>query len=121
MPLVSRFGDGLIGTSAECLLSNRPAEDSGFDNTSLFLQADPRFVDATNGDFRLADDSPAIDFCFPVRPVEDISPDIYGQARCQVWTGGPPAVPNRESGPFDLGAFEAFAPDRLFRDGFEEP
>lgn len=121
LPLVSQFGDGILGASAECLLSNRPAEDSGFDNTSLFLQADPRFIDAANGDFRLADDSPAIDFCFPVRPVEDISPDINGQARGQVWTGGPPVVPNPDSGPFDLGAFEAFAPNRLFRDRFEVP
>ncbi|MGY6553051.1 MAG: hypothetical protein ACXIUM_00875 [Wenzhouxiangella sp.] len=117
--LVSRSGSGMTSAQAECLIGNRPAEIAGFDAPSLYLQADPRFLDPANDDYRLGDDSPAIDFCYAVRLPSELSPDKNGRTRGQTWTGGPPTVPNPGSGPFDLGAYELPAPSRLFRDRFQ--
>ena len=116
--LVQALADAQVSAEAECLLSNRPEQGSGLTSAALYLQADPRFVDPPGADFRLADDSPAIDFCYAVAALDDLSPDLGGQDRGQVWTGPPPVVSNPGSGAFDLGAFEAYAPDRLFRDRF---
>lgn len=105
--------------AAECVLANRPADVSGFNSTSLYLEADPRFRDADNGDFGLADDSPAIDFCSALFLPEEVSPDLDGNPRGVPWTGPPSPVLNPGSGFYDLGALESVAPDRLFRDRFQ--
>ncbi|MGY6631782.1 MAG: hypothetical protein ACXIUL_12305 [Wenzhouxiangella sp.] len=75
---------------AECLLSNRPEDESGFLSPSLYLAADPRFVNPATDDYRLADDSPAIDFCTsPGRPVVRCGQGRYRQstrpAACSSW------------------------------------
>ncbi|MCC5864088.1 MAG: hypothetical protein JJU31_03110 [Wenzhouxiangella sp.] len=126
--LVNESGSGLAGqvltvptsAEAECVLSNVAEANSGFDISSGYLQAGPRFRNAAGADFRLADDSPAIDYCYAVAALEDISPDLQGRSRGQAWTGPPPAVPNPGSGLFDLGALEADLPDRVFQDRFFE-
>jgi parallel beta-helix repeat protein len=67
------------------------------------LQADPRWVDPTSGDFRLLGGSPAIDSANSAAPGQPVT-DVYGDPRVD-----DPATPNTGAGPIafaDRGAFE---------------
>jgi len=71
--------------------------------------ADPRFVAPASRNFRLGDDSPAVDYAAADAGAPDAAllPRNLDHA----------ATPNLY-GPLDLGAYEL---DRVFRDGFESP
>lgn len=105
------IGDGNSGTvSAGSLLvhdiSDFPA-DPGIRN------ADPRFIDAAAGDYRLGADSPALDV---VENAASVNVSLDGGARVVDL----PDVPNL-AGPLDLGAYERPLPiDLVFRNGFED-
>ena len=67
------------------------------------LQADPRWVDPTSGDFRLLGGSPAIDSANSAAPGQPAM-DVYGDPRVD-----DPATPDTGAGPIsyaDRGAFE---------------
>jgi parallel beta-helix repeat protein len=67
------------------------------------LEADPRWVDPTSGDFRLLGGSPAIDSANSAAPGQPVT-DVYGDPRVD-----DPATPNTGAGPIafaDRGAFE---------------
>jgi hypothetical protein len=81
------------------------------DDCNGVTEGDPRFVDATAGDYHLDAGSPAID-----RASAGPRLDLDGQLR------GLPASPAGSGHSFDLGAFEAAAGtpgDDVFHDGFE--
>jgi hypothetical protein len=71
--------------------------------------ADPAFVDAANGDYRVSTASPALDFA----PAEAADATRDGGARVFDL-----AYRTDLFGPQDLGAYE-YASDRLFADGFD--
>ncbi len=104
----------------DCVIGNRsPVEvNQDFDAMAFYSQTDPRFANVAQRDYRLRDDSPAIDYCdgiaFPQHP------DFDGNERGVPWLGGPltPAPNPVPNGLWDIGAFEA-QPDRIFRDRFQ--
>lgn len=85
---------------------------SAFPKGPDIIAADPRFVDATSGDFQLLADSPALD----IAPDAALPPADLGDGLRSVDL---PFVGNLD-GPVDLGAYEHRpAGDQLFQDGFE--
>ena len=72
------------------------------------IDADPRFVDAANGDYRLAADSPLVDAGTDTPAGGAAAQDLDGVARFQ-------------GAHIDIGAYERAGPlaDAIFADGFE--
>lgn len=86
----------------------------GLPNTSSIDEADPQFVDASNGNFRLAFGSPGMDFAPAAGGL-----DLDGNPR-DVDLAGVPNV----FGPRDIGAYESqlgcvAQADTIFCDGFD--
>ncbi len=85
-------------------------------NTDFLLSIDPRFRNANNGDYRLIDDSAAIDLCDEALFTHLFDDDIKGVQR-----GIDVGYINNVFGPYDAGAHSQFqqSPDVIFRNGFE--
>ena len=107
-PLFDFLGDGTQTVRFDCVLSNRPATDwGGTAITTASAEIDPQFRDPANGDFRLRDRSPAIDYCddFATPQVDGLG----GTPRGTAWIGPDPipappvSIPD---GTYDVGAFE---------------
>lgn len=114
-------GDGTTALELECVIGNAMPAVTGADALVAYSQIDPRFIDPTDGDYRLRSDSPAIDYCGPSGAPS--YPDLDGYPRGQPWTGPAPIpAPGGGLGPYDLGAYETpFDPvGLLFRDRFEQ-
>lgn len=85
--------------------------------SSNVRSADPRFVDAANGDYHLKSESPAVDYHLTTGadffdPNEDIDGNVRGKKLLKV-------LPVNGSG-FDIGAYELQSlGDLLFVDGFD--
>lgn len=104
--IVTRVGQGTSVGRFDCVISNLPTVDWGGSSlTQVTGEVDPQFLDPDNGDFRLGDRSPALDYC------DDFNmPDfagLDGNPRGVIWTGPTPAPANGvNDGRYDLGAFE---------------
>jgi len=118
--VVSLEGDGNEMALAQCLISHQSIFDSGFTHHIAHSgETDPRFVDTHEGDYRLEEISPAIDYCDPDEEDKPELPDLDGSTR-GIEAGTEPAEPPSSPQPggiYDLGAFE-FS-QLLFRDRFE--
>lgn len=99
MRSLSRSG-GLLSVS-DMIVS----EAATLGGAPLAIVADPRFVDAAHGDYRVHAASPAVDYAPPI-PGDDR--DVSGSPRDQDL----PLRPNAE-GPRDVGAFERLSIDPL--------
>ena len=86
-----------------------PYSISGGATAGSSLTGDPKFVDATNGDYRLTLDSPAINAGYNDIPGGAYYYDLDGITR--PYTGDGVAIA-------DIGAYEYHSRDRIFRDGF---
>jgi len=120
-PLVERSDP--IGSDMQirfdCVIANKPAAELDVDNATVYSQIDPRFVNRSNSDYRLREESPAIDYC-DMGLAQPQFEDIDGNPRGELWLGAPPITPPTQipGGRFDLGAYEA-QPDRIFSDRFQ--
>lgn len=103
---LTRSGVGITTLELDCVIGNLAQASTGADIASAYSQVDPRFVDRFERDYRLRDDSPAIDYCdgFAATGL----PDHDGNLRGVAWNGpvAPPIAPNPGVGDYDLGAFE---------------
>lgn len=103
---------------ARCNIFHQAANETDL-TLSLFQSViDPQFIDPDQGDFRLAANSPAIDYCDGANAnsgERDLDLSLRGEAYPDERPPAPGAVPG---GLYDLGAFERYL-DRLFRDRFE--
>jgi hypothetical protein len=111
-------GTGSNTASGTCVVTNQPISDYTFNNS--VSQIDPGLRDPAGGNFRLTNNSPAIDTC--VDNFAPLYPDLDGNAKGQEWTGPEPIRPPSyyTNGLFDMGAYEAsWAGDALFSDRFE--
>lgn len=105
---------------AWCVIGHQSMSDAGFTHFGFYSEINPQFVAAHDGDYRLEEFSPAIDYC---NPDEDDVPellDLDGNPRgiaADTEPAEPPSSP-QSGGIYDLGAFE-YA-QLLFRDRFEE-
>lgn len=116
--MVNQGGDGSHVLSADCVIGQAAAGNTGLTGQMFYESTDPLFIAPDDGDYRLAAGSPAIDFCDGVTD-SVVSRDLAGNPRNQVWTGPPPAS-NPGLGHYDLGAFEAhYDDDVIFANGFE--
>ncbi|TCT00685.1 putative outer membrane repeat protein [Pseudofulvimonas gallinarii] len=113
--LIATDGDGSIAY-ADCVIGPQPVAETGLTSNSYYRFIDPLFVNAADGDYRLAAGSPGIDFCDDV--YGPTTTDLDGNERGETWTGPPPGA-NPDLGPFDLGAWEAKYSDVIFANGFE--
>lgn len=126
-PVVSRFGNGTHVVSADCLIASPPLASSGLQTelTRGYSAIAPGFVDAAGGNYRLQQNSPAIDYCDGEYP-PSVNHDLDGKPRNQLWTGPAPIAASGRipGGRYDLGAFEAQVPSSpgngIFSDGFED-
>ncbi len=99
---------GYNGSASACIIS--PATTNNQGGTTTNVDADPRFVDPENGDFHLANGSPAIDFG---NAAYGYSCDFEGRARPNDGDGDGVAG-------YDVGCYEAPGPDEgALRCGFE--
>ena len=124
-PLVSNLGTGTHIAFGDCLIAAPALASSGLQAalTRGYSSIDPGFIDPAGGNYRLQQNSPAIDYCDDATlPTQN---DLDGKLRGQTWTGPTPiAAPGRIPGAasrYDLGAFEAQLQDgsEIFKDGFE--
>lgn len=122
-PLTSS-GDFGGAALVRCVMANGNIDDLNYEDGAVgyFSEvADPEFIDPDNGDYRLAQTSPAINYCddssfFLVPPIEH---DLDLRDRDQVFPGEINDPPNPAPGRiYDLGAY-VVTMDRLFRDRFE--
>ena len=123
--VVRRWGEGSTVSNADCLIALPALADSGITGAVRgYSSIQPGFVDAANADFRLQQDSPAIDYCDIAAPAPTSVNDLDGKLRGQTWIGpvpiaAPGAIPGSASR-YDLGAFEAQLDlINIFSDGFE--
>ncbi|TVQ41306.1 MAG: hypothetical protein EA370_02395, partial [Wenzhouxiangella sp.] len=112
-------GAFLIG----CVMANGDLDSIEAQQVGYFSEVDdPEFIDPENGDYRLAETSPAINYCDDttfLAPTLDHGMDM--RDRNQVFPGQITEPPNPAPGRiYDLGAYVAFM-DRLFSDRFEQP
>ena len=94
-----------LSDNAIAAVAGTPRSESGT------IAADPRFVDAAHGNYRLADDSPLIDAGTDAPAGGAAESDLDGVARLQ-------------GAHLDIGAYELGAPvsaDAIFADGFDAP
>ncbi|MEZ5471459.1 MAG: hypothetical protein R3E90_06745 [Marinicella sp.] len=91
----------------DCLLLH---DDTGFDNLTNSMVANPYFVDETNHDYRLSAISFAIDMCG--EDAHTLPKDFYGNA---MWDD--PNLIN-DHGIRDAGAHESYMGDVIFMSGF---
>ena len=108
-----------------CVIANGDIDELNHEPGSIgfFSEVDdPEFLDPANGDYRLAETSPAINYCddssFMLAP--PVNRDLDLRPRDQVFPGQINDPPNPAPGRlYDLGAFVAIL-DRLFSDRFEQ-
>ncbi len=114
-------GAALVG----CVMANGDIDDLNYEAGAVayFSEVDdPQFLAPDNGDYRLAETSPAINYCddssFLLVPPS--SHDLDLRERDQVFPGEINDPPNPAPGRlYDLGAF-VVVPDQLFSDRFEQ-
>lgn len=113
-------GAALIG----CVMANGDLESIQTQpgGVGFFSEVDdPEFIDPENRDYRLAETSPAINYCDDSNSLL-VPPVDYGmdlRSRDQVFPGAINEPPNPAPGRlYDLGAYVAFV-DQLFSDRFE--
>lgn len=120
-PLIDRSDppDSDMQIRFDCVIANKSMSELNVDNATVYSQIDPRFINRSAGDYRLRDESPAIDYCDNGLAQAQFD-DIDGIARGQLWQGPPPIMPPTQiaGGRYDLGAYEA-QPDGIFRDRFQ--
>lgn len=115
--MVNQGGDGNHSLSADCVIGQAAAGNTGLTGQMFYESTDPLFIAPDDGDYRLGAGSPAIDFCDGAT-ASVVNRDLAGNQRNQIWTGPPPAS-NPGLGNYDLGAFEAQYDDVIFANGFE--
>lgn len=106
---------GSSGVSGHCLMASVSTPLTG--GVSHFtLQSDPGFIDAIGGNLRLANGSPAADYCDD-SAYSALWNDIDMQPRGIDLDSNPNGSPGVAGGLFDLGYDEVF--DKIFSDRFE--
>lgn len=113
-------GDDSAAIYSDCVIGWRPLADTGFTFAGYYSHVDPEFVSPADGDYRLGQTSPAIDYCDSFNA--PAFPDLAGNSRGQPHQGLPlsPGGPGEPGWTFDLGAYEAgWLLDKLFHDRFE--
>lgn len=110
--ILSSSGDIEAITEFDCSIVHEQQTIEG--DGSFLLNNDPRFHNANTGDYRLVDDSPAIDLCDESEFNHGFN-DIINSPR-----GIDILYINDIFGPYDAGAFAAISqsPDVIFRNGF---
>lgn len=102
-------GDGGVN-STRCCLWNPDGQNSKFSGGSQYyklevenIEADPLFLDAENGDFRISTESPCVDAAYG-----DVAPeyDYYEQPRMDVKFARNTGTPNAEGVYPDIGIYE---------------
>ena len=113
--LASQGGSGETQIQAFCVIGFQEAQDSGIDSHTYYSQIYPEFVDSEAGDFNLAINSPAINYC---RGSNAPDVDLNRFERGHVFEGETIEPPNPDSvRVFDIGAFVVRG-DQIFRDRF---
>lgn len=117
------FYQGVAGDHdllVDCVIAAQPQGDLPI-SAHYYSEIDPHYVDADNGDFHLAHNSPAIDYCDGYHAPEHR--DLDGNERGVPHMGPTPIAPPNPypGGTFDLGAYEMhYVSDKIFSDRFED-
>ena len=94
-----------------CVLANETNTLTG----DGVINLNPGFVDSINNDYRLSNDSEAIDYCMPNESIESLTKDIDNNPRPFDFAD----IPNNAFGIADAGAYEYRIPEIIFKNGFE--